>query len=496
MSAKLSKDDFVRKSRNAHGDRYGYEKAVYQNNATCVTIICPDHGEFQQRPVNHMSGRGCPRCKADATSARCTDDAAAFIEKAVAIHGNLYDYSRVKYTRSNAKVEIVCKTHGSFWQPPNAHISGMSGCPRCAGKRRGTADFIEDARAVHGEKFSYDKTVYSNVKLPVTITCSKHGDFLQTPDNHLVGRGCRFCWWESNTSKPENDLAEWLTSLGLEIERQNRDVLGKLEIDIWIPSARVGIEFNGSYWHSHCVQKNKRVHEHKQTAASLAGARLITVWEFDWLDRRAIVEEMILRALGMSRAPVVGARKCALRKASAAEASAFYAKHHIQGPCRGAVDNRVLEVAGEIVAAMSFTAGGTRRGKAGDGEYELARYATSCRVPGGASRLFFSFLADHSPRVIWSFSDDQHFSGAMYRTLGFVVDGKINADYKIINPKDRKIWHKSLWQRKLIQDRLTELGIEESFDPGTDPRTEAEMHDAARVWRIYDAGKTRWVWRS
>lgn len=45
-----------------------------------------------------------------------------FIQKAVSIHGNKYDYSKAKYVSSHTPVEIICPIHGSFYQEPNSHI--------------------------------------------------------------------------------------------------------------------------------------------------------------------------------------------------------------------------------------------------------------------------------------------------------------------------------------------------------------------------------------
>jgi hypothetical protein len=58
----LGVDEFIRRSRIVHGDKYDYSKVKYYNNGTKVEIICPEHGSFWQVPVNHFSGQGCPKC--------------------------------------------------------------------------------------------------------------------------------------------------------------------------------------------------------------------------------------------------------------------------------------------------------------------------------------------------------------------------------------------------------------------------------------------------
>lgn len=97
-------------------------------------------------------------------------------------------------------MKIICPVHGQFFQKPNAHINGQ-GCPSCGGTTKSdTASFISKAKLKHENKYSYEKVNYSNNRTKVIITCAIHGDFLQTPDSHLNGKGCSKCG-KINTSK-------------------------------------------------------------------------------------------------------------------------------------------------------------------------------------------------------------------------------------------------------------------------------------------------------
>ena len=120
-----------------------------------------------------------------------------FIADARKVHGDRYDYSKVNYQGSAIKVCIVCREHGDFMQKPNSHLMGQ-GCPACGGhKKRTREEFIAQARAVHGDKYSYDKVEYKNDSTKVIVTCPVHGDFLVTPDNHIHSRqGCKWCYHE------------------------------------------------------------------------------------------------------------------------------------------------------------------------------------------------------------------------------------------------------------------------------------------------------------
>lgn len=140
-----------------------------------------------------------------------------FIDKAQQLHGNKYDYSQVEYINSRTKVNIICPKHGVFEQLPSSHLQG-NGCPKCARewsdehrrhhtessrKSRGmtTEEWIARARAVHGDKYDYSRTIYVNQRTDVAIICPKHGLFTQKADSHIRGVGCCLCGYESVNRK-------------------------------------------------------------------------------------------------------------------------------------------------------------------------------------------------------------------------------------------------------------------------------------------------------
>ena len=127
---KLTTETFIEKSREVYGDKYDYSKVEYVNNHTKVCIICPEHGEFWQKPQSHMDGHGCVKYYAKNCADRFSSTTEEFIEKAREVHDDRYDYSKVNYTNSYTKVCIICPKHGEFWQEPKWHLKG-GGCPIC-----------------------------------------------------------------------------------------------------------------------------------------------------------------------------------------------------------------------------------------------------------------------------------------------------------------------------------------------------------------------------
>jgi len=122
-----------------------------------------------------------------------------FIEKARAVHGDLYGYDRVVYVRNRDKIVITCAKHGDFEQAPRSHLSG-SGCAKCGFEEMAAKlseepknSFIEKARAKHGNLYDYDRVAYVRALDKVIISCKEHGDFEQTPNHHLMGNGCPSC---------------------------------------------------------------------------------------------------------------------------------------------------------------------------------------------------------------------------------------------------------------------------------------------------------------
>ena len=127
---KSDTETFIQKARKVHGDRYDYSLVEYQRASIHVTIICPEHGAFKQRPNGHLKGAGCLKCFHTVIGTWNKSNTETFIQKARKVHGDRYDYSLVEYELDNKKVDIICKKHGVFSQSPNPHLQGQ-GCPNC-----------------------------------------------------------------------------------------------------------------------------------------------------------------------------------------------------------------------------------------------------------------------------------------------------------------------------------------------------------------------------
>jgi very-short-patch-repair endonuclease/transposase-like protein len=121
-------------------------------------------------------------------------DTLKFIEKAKEIHKDIYDYSKVNYINADTKIIIICKIHGEFTQQPDFHLNRKCGCPKCSNNvKLDLLEFIEKAKEIHKDIYDYSKVEYINNRIPIIIICKKHGEFTQIPFVHLLNHGCPSC---------------------------------------------------------------------------------------------------------------------------------------------------------------------------------------------------------------------------------------------------------------------------------------------------------------
>lgn len=241
MGKRIDTKEFIKRAKIIHGDKYDYSLAEYNGYANKLIIICKNHGRFLQRPSNHLDGKGCNICGNTKT---ITQD--EFIQKAILIHNGRYDYSLCHYKNAKTKVSIICKEHGAFEQIASSHTDQKTGCPMCSKKHKYSNDeFIQKASLVHNNKYNYNNTNYINNYTKVRILCKSHGDFMQTPSNHLSGKGCEICC----SSKNENLISIYLKMNNVDYYQQHKFIDCKykrrLPFDFYLPEHKMCIEFQG-----------------------------------------------------------------------------------------------------------------------------------------------------------------------------------------------------------------------------------------------------------
>lgn len=479
---KNTTDIFIEKARKVHGDKYDYSNVEYVNNYTKVCIICPEHGEFWQDPHNHLKGKGCPVC-GDRIHKPAKYTTNTFIAAAKAVHWDKYDYSKTIYKNMNEPLEIVCPEHGSFFQLPYLHLGG-SICPRCSRKITGVKrritkeEFIERAKAVHGDKYDYSNVEYITEKHKVRIICPEHGEFWQTPDKHLQGNGCPKCTYPY--SKAENEIVEYVkNSVGEKnVITHDRMVLNGRELDIFIPSKNIAIEYNGLYWHN----KDRNYHLKKTEDCNASGISLIQIFEDEYLHHKDIVLSKISHILGtVEYNRKIMARKCAVTEIDKETARKFLTENHIQGFVSSTV-YLAAEHDGEIVGVMSFKRTGEK--------WELTRFASkigilSCGVGG---KIFSTFVKKYKPASVKTFADRRwttNVENNLYTKMGFSFAGYTKPEYRYYKPGDGAIRQHKFGFRKEVLNRRYGLPL---------TMTETEMTSALGYTKIYDCGLMKYIW--
>lgn len=300
---RVTTEGFIKKARLIHGNKYNYSLSEYKKAKLKIIIICPIHGNFLQTPNDHLNGRGCKNCGIIKRSKNKRISKEEFFERAAKTHGQRYIYNyHNDYKDLFTKTGIICRKHGVFYQIPNDHIRGKN-CYKCSlitrkrKKKHSLERFIKKSHEIHQNKFDYSKTVYKHGRKKVVIICPEHGDFYQTPEGHLSGRGCKECTFF--VSKKET---KWLDDLKIPNDSNHRNPTIKIgnrliRVDGYDASTNTVYEFHGDYWHGNPNVYNKndineiskksfgelyKKTKEKEFLIKSAGFKLITIWECDW----------------------------------------------------------------------------------------------------------------------------------------------------------------------------------------------------------------------
>lgn len=518
---------FVERAKAIHGDKYDYSLVNYKTCKDRVEIICNKCGKhFTQTPDNHINlQRGCPFCGAESSKEKLTAQSKArkgqklghyqkkdgtlskqrctteeFLKKVFnkfPQNKDLFDYSHVKYTTCEEKVEIHCKICGYIMhQKPSDHLLGK-GCKRCAGRKSmekaiiSFPEMVKRAQEVHGDRYEYFEDSYTNMSKPMLIKHKKCGNvFPQRPEFHIGKKqGCPFC--QHVVSSGEKDVLAFVKEhTHCEVQNNARIVpdffigsrrIHKAELDIYIPELKLAIEYNGVHFHDISL-KGKGYHIGKRKACEQLGIRLISIWECDWQDdrKRLILERYLKNALGVREERTVYARSCVVKDVPQNVYREFMEANHIQGyaNAKEAKCGLYTKDTNELVACMSF-----RILKNKDQKntpfvmWDMVRYATKCNVPGGRSKLFHHMQQRFHMDHVQSFIDRDYFNGASYLREGWELMEDDQVSISFWSYRGGRM-PRQMWWKKNIPATLGKLGLP------------ADLYDETKTqeWNAYNAG--------
>lgn len=285
---------------------------------------------------------------------------------------------------------------------------------------------------------------------------------------------------DQHTSRPEQEIKTLLSEIKL---RKDRTVLDGQEIDLYSEEYKIGIEFNGNYWHTDkCL--NKSYHYNKSKLAEEKGVFLFHIFEYEWQNPR--VKQVIISRLknifNLNKNKIY-ARNCIIKEVNHEEAKIFLNQNHTQGSAPSNI-RLGLYHNNELVALMEFITNGINKNY----QYELSRFCSKLgyNVVGGANKLFKYFLKTYSPKSVISYSDIAKTTGKLYETLGFKMNHISNPQYHWTNG------HTTLSR---YQTQLKQLRKRGWLKEG-ETKSESQVMREHGFNKIYDCGKKVWVWLS
>lgn len=291
-----------------------------------------------------------------------------------------------------------------------------------------------------------------------------------------VGRYLRKAGIETqqfSRSTQEAELFDFVNNtLDCEIVANTRTVIAPKELDIFIPSLNLAIEYCGLFWHNSVILHNN-YHVEKLRKCNELGIRLITIFEDEWINKTDIVKSKLLSIFNKDNNLKVYGRKCDISKVSTPDKKDFFEHNHIQGDAASSI-NYGLYNNNELVACCSFV-----KRKYG---YELIRYATKYNVIGGFSKLLKHFIKHNSNNTLVSFADLRWSEGDLYLKTGWTLDKTLKPDYSYILGQER--CHKFNFRHNSGLKHL------KNYNPELSEFENTENHN---IHRIYDCGKLRFT---
>lgn len=396
-------------------------------------------------------------------------------------------------TKSYSWTNSTCK---HSWKRTAHEMLKNDACPYCSG--RTLLNNFNDLKTLfplvaaewdykHNEGHKPEEFTAGS-KFKADWICAKKHTWKTAIHVRTAGSNCPECVaaTANYVSQGEKDIAKFLNALNIPFVQSNRSVLKNLELDFYIASHNLAIEFNGLYWHSEEAGKSPKYHYEKWLAAKNQGVQLLQIWEDDWLSRKEIVLRAIAHKLGKSSEfntlyPEYGtpakiyARKTSIQHINTRQAKDFFEKHHIQGFASGSYYLALADSDDKVRAVLTLR-------KEQQDVLNIIRYATAGTVAGGFTKLLKYAERTYQPSSFITFADHTISDGKLYENNGFVQDKELPPDYMYVIKNKRQ--HKFGYRLKRFQ---TDPNLK--WEKGLSESQLAKLNKISRVW---DAGKTRY----
>lgn len=283
------------------------------------------------------------------------------------------------------------------------------------------------------------------------------------------------------TSYLELEIKSFIENIQCVFLSNSRSIISPKELDFYLPEYKLAIEMNGDYWHSHEKLQDVNYHYNKWQRCQEQGIQLIQILESDWNQSADKFKSLILSCLG-KKPRGDPARKCQIRQIDAKTARPFLDQYHLQGFVSGTSHWGAYDSRDQLVAVMTF---GWTRGSKQSRRFELKRWVTDNQSHAGLFSKTFKFAQKtlNFDQAV-SFSANDWFTGDVYEKCGFMKGKQLPPSYSYLY-KNKKAYLSNFTKQR-IKERFPEI-----YDENL---TEREMMENLSIPRIYDSGKTEWIW--
>ncbi len=286
---------------------------------------------------------------------------------------------------------------------------------------------------------------------------------------------CPSCFPSSRQGRQEKELYDWIKDYAPDAIANTRSVISPLELDIYIPSKNLAIEFDEIYWHSeNTTSRGKDYHINKTKLCEAKGINLVHIFDSEWELKQDIVKSILLSKLGIY-SNKIGARKCIIQNVTTKESAVFLNENHIQGYAFGTI-RKGLYYNSELISLLVVSPNRFKKGT-----YEIVRFIVkkNTSVPGALSKLWKEASKEIPENVeVVSYADKRFFSGKSNEVIGLKYQYDNKPQYYYTDDYTN-LYNRMGFQKKRLKERLKEY--DESF-------TEWENMQLNGYDRIWDCG--------
>lgn len=515
---------FIKKCIEIRGSEYIYDRIDYKNSTTKVTIGCLNHGYFEIRPANFLSGQGCSKC-----GGVYKKNTKEFILESNLVHGNLYDYSETEYKNNRTKVKIICEKHGLFIQNPKDHLNGH-GCNLCNLSRGENKilnilnilgisferdKMIDGCSGINGGNLPFDFYI-PDKNLIIEYDGRQHHEpvdifgGLDTYNKQVINDDIRNKYCDSHNIKllrisykdsddkfinylsdlynydfnsylsSYNEILNYLKSISNDIIINYKKDLK--ECDFLLNDKGIAIRLIG-FWKNCDKNQSKKRNIDLKESFNEDGINLINIFEDYWKNKKDIIKSRL--EYNTKNSMKIMARKCNIRQIENDICRDFLINNHIQGFI-GSKIKLGLFYENKLVSVMTF--GSLRKNMGGiskDGSYELLRFCnlSGYTVVGSASKLFSYFIKYFNPINIISYADLSwtSLSSNVYDKIGLKKVYISKPSYYYINNGVK--YNRFLYRKDIL--------VSKGYDIN---KTEFEICNSLGYLRIYDTGTFKYSW--